>query len=61
MKKTVEVTATVGKKLQWHQAFYAGIQIEFAEEANKLISEYKEHEKDTYIKQLEAQLGIISA
>ena len=25
---------------QWHPAFYAGIQIEFAEEADKLIFEY---------------------
>ena len=43
MKKTVEVTATAGKKLQWHQAFYAGIQIEFAEESNKLNFENEHH------------------
>ena len=31
------------KLLQWHPAFYAGLQIEFAEEAEKLIFE-NEHQ-----------------
>lgn len=92
MKKTVEVTATAGKKLQWHQAFCAGIQIEFVDKGiyylkgdcfaiqllvtkdltdeenlwlhnltndihdknvmNRLISEYKKHEKDTHYKSI---------
>lgn len=43
MKKTVEVTAKIDKKLQWHQAFYAGIQIELLEDADKLIFENEHH------------------
>ena len=31
------------KLLQWHPAFYAGIQVEFADEAEKLIFE-NEHQ-----------------
>ena len=34
-----EATAHDSKLLQWHPAFYAGLQIEFGEEANKLIFE----------------------
>ena len=34
------------KRLQWHSAFYAGIQIEFGEEAEKLIFE-REHNLST--------------
>ena len=54
------------KKLQWHQAFYAGVQIEFAEESDKLIfenehhlgtmntliSEYEKHKKETFYKSI---------
>ncbi len=29
--------ARIKHPLQWHPAFYAGLQIEFAEEADKLI------------------------
>lgn len=43
MSKTVETTATTGKRLQWHQAFFASIQIEFEKEADKLIFENEHH------------------
>lgn len=43
MSETVKTTATAGKKLQWHQAFYAGIQIEFKDEADKLFFESEHH------------------
>lgn len=36
----------VGKKLQWHSAFYAGIQIELEEDAGNLIFE-NEHQLAT--------------
>ena len=34
---------TTKKNLQWHPAFYAGIQIEFEEEAHKLLFENEHH------------------
>lgn len=43
VKQASKTTATARKKLQWHQAFYAGIQIEFADEADKLIFENEHH------------------
>lgn len=42
MNNTID-SATAKKKLQWHQAFYAGIQIEFEEESDKLIFENEHH------------------
>ena len=39
----MEVQGTKNMLLQWHPAFYAGIQIEFAEEKEKLIFE-NEHQ-----------------
>ena len=33
----------MNKKLQWHQAFYAGIQIEFENEKHKLVFENEHH------------------
>lgn len=41
--KASNTIATAAKKLQWHQAFYAGIQIEFADEADNLIFENEHH------------------
>ena len=38
--------------LQWHPAFYAGIQIEFEEEADKLIFE-NEHQLGTKPKEID--------
>lgn len=38
--------------LQWHPAFYAGIQIELAEEAEKLIFE-NEHQLGTKPKEID--------
>ena len=40
-KRAYDTQTTEKQKtgLQWHPAFYAGIQIEFEEEANKLIFE----------------------
>ena len=52
MEKTVEITAMAGKKLQWHQAIYAGIQIEFAIEADKLVFE-NEHNIGTQPKRIQ--------
>ncbi len=40
------------RTLQWHPAFYAGIQIEFAEEAHKLIFE-NEHQLGTKPKEID--------
>ena len=40
------------RNLQWHPAFYAGIQIEFADEAHKLIFE-NEHHLGTKPKQID--------
>lgn len=42
----MEKEKSKGKLLQWHPAFYAGIQIEFAKEAHKLIFE-REHNLGT--------------
>ena len=39
MTNITNATATSLKKLQWHQAFYADIQIEFENYADKLIFE----------------------
>lgn len=36
-------SATTAHKLQWHPAFYAGIQIELANESDKLIFENEHH------------------
>lgn len=44
VQKTAEKNA--GKNLQWHPAFYAGIQIEFKDEADNLIFE-NEHQLGT--------------
>lgn len=41
MNQNDSTTAT--EKLQWHPAFYAGIQIEFVNEADKLIFENEHH------------------
>lgn len=43
VKKASNTTATAEKKLQWHQAFYASIQIEFADENQLLIFENEHH------------------
>lgn len=45
-KKTKETA------LQWHPAFYAGIQIEFEEEADKLLFE-NEHQLGTKPKEID--------
>ena len=37
---------TEQKVLQWHPAFYAGLQIEFKEEAVEMIQKYEGHEHD---------------
>lgn len=42
MSETNTLPANV-KHLQWHPAFYAGLQIEFASEADKLIFENEHH------------------
>ena len=42
----------VEKKLQWHPAFYAGIQIEFEEEAKELVFE-SEHQLGTKPKEVD--------
>lgn len=42
----MEVQKDAGKKLQWHPAFYAGIQIELKDEAENLIFE-NEHQLGT--------------
>ena len=43
MNSTTKDTATFDKKLQWHQAFYANIQIEFENFTDKLIFENEHH------------------
>lgn len=40
------------KNLQWHPAFYAGIQIEFADEADRFVFE-NEHSLGTKPKQID--------
>ena len=40
------------KKLQWHPAFFAGLQIEFGAEADKLIFE-NEHQLGTRPKEVD--------
>ena len=51
MKKEIDSTATV-ELLQWHPAFYAEIQIELADEADRLIFE-NEHHLGTKPKQID--------
>ena len=43
MKNITKATVASHKKLQWHQAFYADIQIEFEDFADKLIFENEHH------------------
>ena len=43
MTNITNASATSLKKLQWHQAFYADIQIEFENYADKLIFENEHH------------------
>ena len=43
MKNITSATTSSDKKLQWHQAFYANIQIEFKDFADKLIFENEHH------------------
>ena len=43
MKDVSTSTATPNKKLQWHQAFYANIQIEFEAIADKLTFKNEYH------------------
>ena len=43
MTNITNATAASNKKLQWHQAFYADIQIELADSADKLIFENEHH------------------
>ena len=43
MNNITKATATSDKKLQWHQEFYANIQIEFEDFADKLIFENEHH------------------
>lgn len=43
MNQTIDISAISDKHLQWHQAFYASIQIEFEKESDKLIFENEHH------------------
>ena len=52
----METEEKVQKRLQWHPAFFAGIQIELEEERDKLIFE-DEHQLNT--KPLEVDVIII--
>ena len=52
----METEEKVSKRLQWHPAFFAGIQIELEEERDKLTFE-NEHQLNT--KPLEADVVII--
>ena len=44
--------------LQWHQAFYAGLQIELEEEADKLKEYMGDAEKDSMKKDLAVQKAV---